>query len=724
MPATPRKLERLSRLLAHARRAEPAIYVLVAAAATLLVAVRFYSSIRLQTLYSEAWSHPELFFDGEYRGKGGPWSAPLDDVFIHFDFARSTARGRPFEWVAGNGYSSGGTSMLYPFVLAIGYRLGFQGLDLMEWAAIVACVSVFSLLLAIRHAFRELPAWTSYLAPLALLGIGVLSWSLFSGMEVALFLALWGGAFVAWDGLVRHGREDPRRSVLLRALGLGLWGAALVATRPEAAVTVFVFATTVAWWLRRRDARLALGALSLIAIPGALVVLSSAIANLIFTGDHAAAGAIAKLEYYHPYLSFREKLDLWLFYLGYQALRVTQQHLESIPVVGWFAWVFAFAALAFRETRRVAVLLWACLLGWAMTVALNGQVRWQNERYAMPALAWLLMASVLGLGALMANGLRRPTHHWRIAGGALSAAALVLFVWQAVPNFRFQAWYFGRGARNIYDQHVTVGRLLRDQFRPSPRVLVGDAGAIPYLSEGPTLDLIGLGGYKGMPFARATRAHVGAAIELIEHLSPEERPTLFAIYPSWWDELPLWFGSRMLEVPARGNVICGAPSKVVYRASWAPLEGSARPFSLPRGAEITAEFDWADVTSEKTGTYQRIPAEAGRVALKVLPHPDEPWRDVFDAGRHTPEGGRERIQLNGITVGRPVRLIFRAAPVADVRVPVSINGTFTGSLDLPKKDGWIEVAFDLGAATSTTLQVELGTSPDRVLYHLWAIQGF
>ena len=38
-------------------------------------------------------------------------------------------------------------------------------------------------------------------------------------------------------------------------------------------------------------------------------------------------------------------------------------------------------------------------------------------------------------------------------------------------------------------------------------------------------DLIGLGGYKGMPFARATRAHVGAAIELIEHLPAEERPS-------------------------------------------------------------------------------------------------------------------------------------------------------------------------------------------------------
>jgi hypothetical protein len=34
------------------------------------------------------------------------WSAPLDDTFIHFDFARSFARLRPFEWAPGGGAGS------------------------------------------------------------------------------------------------------------------------------------------------------------------------------------------------------------------------------------------------------------------------------------------------------------------------------------------------------------------------------------------------------------------------------------------------------------------------------------------------------------------------------------------------------------------------------------------------------------------------------------------
>ena len=720
MPVTPRKLERLQRFLDRLRPAEPILYVAFCALATLYVATRFYGSLRLQTLYSDAWASPELVRGGE--NSAGPWSAPLDDVFIHFDFARSAARGHPFEWVLGNGYSSGGTSLLYPFVLAVGFRLGFRGLDLMEWAAIIACVSVLALLLSVRHAFRELPRFTSYLAPLSLLGVGALSWALFSGMEIAFFLALWGGAFVTWDGLMRSGAELPARGLLLRTLGLGAWGAALVATRPEAAVTVAILSTSIAWHARKRGPKVALLGLTASALPGALVVIAAAIANIVFTGEPAAAGAIAKLEYYHPYLDFTEKLNLWLFYLAYQALRVTQQHLETIPAIGWLTWIFALIPFFFRETRRVTALLWASLLGWAMTVALNGQVRWQNERYVMPALTWLLIAASLGVAMILTRGVRRPSELKSALPAGATLAALGFFAWQEAPNFRFQAWYFGRGARNIYDQHVTVGRLLREQFRPTPRVLVGDAGAIPYLSEGPTLDLIGLGGYKGMPFARATRAHVGAAIELIEHLPPDERPSLLAIYPSWWDELPLWFGSRMLEVPARGNVICGAPSKVLYRATWTALEGSAEPFRLPRGARINAEFDWADVTSERAVGYERLPASGGRVAVKVLAHPDEPWRDVFDAGRNSPEGTRERFTLSGVAPGRPLRLVFRAAPVADLRIPVLIDGKNVSTLALPKTDGWVEVSLDVPSPSERAIRVELGPSGERVLYHAWAIQ--
>src|SRR5712675_178068 len=122
------------------RAVNRALYLIFAAWMTLLAARAFYGYMLVQT--------------------GGDWSAPLDDVFIHFDYARATARGYPFQWSEGNGFSSGSTSVLYPFALALGYWTGFRGPQLMIWAAITAAVSVFGLLWASFGLFRRLPAWT------------------------------------------------------------------------------------------------------------------------------------------------------------------------------------------------------------------------------------------------------------------------------------------------------------------------------------------------------------------------------------------------------------------------------------------------------------------------------------------------------------------------------------------------------------------------------------
>src|SRR5689334_8068147 len=67
------------------------------------------------------------------REAGGP-AAPLDDTFIHLQFARGFARGRFFEYVAGEGFSSGATSLLWPLLLAPFHALGLRDVSLL-WAA-------------------------------------------------------------------------------------------------------------------------------------------------------------------------------------------------------------------------------------------------------------------------------------------------------------------------------------------------------------------------------------------------------------------------------------------------------------------------------------------------------------------------------------------------------------------------------------------------------------
>src|SRR3954453_8295940 len=84
------------------------------------------------------------------RRAGGHLPIPLDDVYIHFGFARSAALGHPFAWIPENGYSSGGTSLTYPLALAPGWLVGLRGERLAIFAALLACASLVDLARSLR----------------------------------------------------------------------------------------------------------------------------------------------------------------------------------------------------------------------------------------------------------------------------------------------------------------------------------------------------------------------------------------------------------------------------------------------------------------------------------------------------------------------------------------------------------------------------------------------
>lgn len=725
-PFAKRLAKRVARTAWKLEPHEPKLYVVYAGALTLVVACLFYSSARYQTHQSELWAAPQTFDRLVRQGDNGRWSAPLDDVFIHFDFARATARGYPFEWSEGNGYSSGGTSLLYPFVLALGYYVGFRGLDLMIWAGMVACATVLATLLGARRLFRGLPVWTSYLAPIAFLGVGALSWTLFSGMEVALFLGLWAGALVAWDDL----RKAARTGHVTRLHGtvLGGAGALLVATRPEAAPVVALFGCTAAVAvLRSRGKRAAIETLLLSGAPGVAVLAAHSAANLLLTGDTTAAGALVKLELHHPHLTGSQVWDSWVFHLKYQVLRVTQYHFSELPWMGWGVWILAALGFLFSSTRPYAALLWTSALLWVATVSLNGQVRWQNERYSMPAVAWLLLAAALGLGAVLAHARAPERRSWvRRSMWALPALALTacVAIYQA-PRFRDQVWFFGRASRNIFDQQVTAGWVLLGTEPKPRRVLLGDAGAIPYTSDVPALDLIGLGGYQGLPFARATRHGAAAAVELIERIPGPSRPDYLALYPSWWEVLPLWFGKRHAEVPVRGNVICGGASKVLYRADWSPLDHSNEPFSVQGTERLIDSVDVADLLSETSHELRVHPRVAGHVAMKILSDPRVTRKGLFDAGRTLHHGVALDFRLTGFRPGEPARLLLRVAPSQTGVLGLSLGGTLLERVVLEPSDEWQEHAVLVPANRVTaTLPVRIDSeSEEVVLYHVFAVQG-
>lgn len=647
------------------------------------------------------------FYGPALRLTPGLWPAPLDDVYIHFGFARSAALGHPFAWIPGHGYSSGATSITYPLVLAPAYLLGLRGSSLGVFAALLACAALLDLCRSARLLVDpgagpaprldlgprpRLPAsarWVAWIAPLFVVAVPLVDWSWFSGMEVALLGAILGRALVA----VRRAEHAPPHGRGRAQLRAGLWCALMVATRPESVALALPLAVAVA---HAAGSLSALAALARAAGPTGLFLAAQATLNRALTGEWSAAGAVRKLIHANPYLTPIEVGGEVIRNL--LALRV--QALESAlggPRWAWILPLLALAAALDRRSRRLAIPLLLGAWGSLFLVSLNATARFQNLRYAVPALVMMLLAALLGVGAIARRG----------RAGALVAAALALPALLAPSTwFGRQIDHFARASRNIAEQQVEVARRLAAREPRPRRVLLNDAGAIPYLSGLPALDGLGLGGFRGLPFARASVHGVPAVVELIERLDAGDRPDIMALYPNWWGGLADVFGHRIDAVTIDDNVICGSPEKVIYSVDWSPLSpaGDRRPGAL-------MEVDVADLVSERAQNYKYPAPRAGWVIGAVLE--DGGGARRFDGGRIIPEGREESFEVSADVPRGPAALVIRTDGGAPLAIEVAVDRRGGGGerhpVEVPARpDGrWSEIEVALEA-------VEKG---DRIRIH-------
>jgi hypothetical protein len=649
------------------------------------------------------------FYGPALAATHGDWPAPLDDVFIHYDFARSTARLHPFEWIAGQGYSSGETSPLYAGLLAAGYAAGFRGLNLGAWAAALACASLMVMMRALRELVSPAPAWVSCLGAAMLVDVGVLDWTWFSGMEGAVFCAALAILLVR----AKRAREAPPTWRRRRQYEVGLCGAALVLLRPEAAVLVVLVAVVVA---RRALSQSATLAFARCAGPATLAGLAVVLANFVGTGEGVSAGAIAKLLSYRPFLTDIERSKAFVVSLAHAALLLESQLGRGTGLALLLPSLCIPAILA-RRTRALAAVCVLGALGWALLVSWNDAARFQNFRYYMPALALVLFASTLGLAAVGRS-------RWLGPCGAGVAAAGIALAGSSVPE---EIVFFREASENIHDQQVEVGRRLAARMPEHASVLVGDAGAIPYVSGRHAIDALGLGGYHGLPFARAALQGEAATVELIERIAPGERPGFMALYATWFSGITGAFGREVDHVSLEENVVCGASTKTLYEADWSALaqgpEGDVPP--VGGGSSVVDALDVADVVSEGEHAYVSPAPLGGWTSLEV--RLDGAGVRRFDGGRVIPEGQSESFTLRS-GAGPDATIVVRtdeARPLVVARL--SRRGALLTEASLVNDEGatagrWSSARASLGQelrpGDRLVFHVARGTFRD---FHVWVV---
>lgn len=523
---------------------------------------------------------------------------PLDDAYIHFQFARAFARGEPLVYIPGAGPVAGATSVLWPVLLSIPYAfgvgevkivyaawaLGFLSLGLLAWEASKTAERFCSPLAASGAAFL-------------VLAFGANTWFAASGMEVVpLSWLLLRAVRRASEWCEGAGEATAlrarRRELLLLAFALPLM-------RPEGSLGSLLIGAAFVLSPRAQSRLWALPALSALAAP--------ALINWFFTGEISQTTAQAKWLPLSPYatiaglgsalqhyltLLFEEILDgeAWsALFLPAGSRPILLASLVALPIAAYRA----------RDWARAAFLLVL-----ALGVLLPGTYDCplcNRLRYLWPFFpAWMVGTAVLAelLGEWI--GKRRPelrnTSLLLIGGAAGALAAYLPFSIADLAN----------SSSAILRQQVSLGRWARDALPENARIGVNDAGAIPYFSGRSSFDIVGLTTPRE---ALHWSAGTGSRFEHYERLARSELPTHFIVYPEWF-AIPELLGKELTARTVTDATILGGPRMGAYLADYSKLGSAEAPDpALAQGLPLIDRLDVADLQSEAEHDYQLFDAE-------------------------------------------------------------------------------------------------------------------
>ncbi len=464
---------------------------------------------------------------------------PLDDAWIHFQFARNLARGDGFAYNPGQP-TAGSTAPLWTVLLAGGYAIGGR------FPLAGQLLSAVCFLLTVAGSYvltRELTGrrWAAGLAGALVALNGRMAWAGLSALETCLFTAL------SLAAILGHLRDRHAGRYRLRTAAL--FGLAALA-RPEG---YLLFALALADHglralasgspvasLRAQAARL---------LPGVGLFAGLVLPTLIFS-LHTAGQLLPNTFSAKATLSFRPSID-------FLSLSARYLILDNAVMLPFF--VLGIGAL-FGPARLLST--WAA--GLPLVYAFLHATLYQHGRYLMPLIPCNAAIGVTGL--LEARRLaRRRGWRWPGSQRALGALVALLVVGGTAWRLPTMARQFAWNVNNINEMHVALGEWVAEHTPPDAVLALNDIGAITYLSQREVVDLAGLVTPEVVPILRGP----DPTSRLME-LMAERRVDYVIIFPEWFPTLAQ--RSDLLtpvhRVSVERRTITGGETMVVYRADW------------------------------------------------------------------------------------------------------------------------------------------------------------
>lgn len=482
----------------------------------------------------------------------GRWGFPLDDSWIHLQFARNLSQGQGFSFNPGE-WVSASTAPLWTLALAL--------LQLLPWEVVwtvkalgVGLLWVSALLTARLARSLGLGEGWALAGGLVVALTPRLVWGSLSGMEVTLYAAL------ATFGVCRHLETLDRAPCW--------WGTACFAlaalARPEC-LLLFPLAMADRWRLSQQLPWKHFLLFAALLAPFALfnlLTLGRPLPNTFYAkvGPYGLIGALAAFDW-------ARVAKAVLYYPLVQAQELAAFSAENNLLL---ACLVPLGLLQLFRGKRASWLVPLILLSFplfkGMLAPFKGAL-FQHGRYAAHLVPLLTLVGLVGLRAawkLLAAELEFPSRRrLRRWGGPAAWSLVFLHLLVSLPGY---ARTYGWNVTNIEDMHVRMGKWLAQHTPAQAVVAAHDVGGMAYFSQRRLLDTTGLVTPAALGFLQAGIPADRGVLRFLE----QARPDYLVILPNWYPELAKRrdYFQPVHEITIEHNTVCAGDRLVVYRTVW------------------------------------------------------------------------------------------------------------------------------------------------------------
>lgn len=445
---------------------------------------------------------------------------PLDDAWIHQAYARNLANNGEWAFISGE-ISTGATSILWVFILAIGYLIN---IDPVLWSTILGILLLSGIaVLAWKLADHYLPdipkqAW---LFVIIIVFEWHLLWAALSGMETLLFSFL---VTLLLTRLLIH--ESQKEFQFNYWLTNTLILAAIILTRPDGLSLLgpsiaFIWLSHLSVSEKWKTIASHIGGLFIILLPFILF-------------NYSVSGSIFPNTFYAKQAEYAALLQ--------NSLSTRVLSLIKLPLVGVGTLLLpGFIYISFNQLRRKKwslplVSLW--ILAFISLYALRLPLDFQHGRYMMPIMPIYLILGAIGSFKVIRN---ISNSKWRsIIARVISISALVVLI---------IFWFLGRNAflkdtQFIQSQMLDTAHWINQNIDPAATLAAHDIGALGYVTQRPIIDLAGLILPEIIPIIRDEE-------KIAEYLDKNDVAYLI-IFPDWYSNLTI---SREIIYQSQGAIL-------------------------------------------------------------------------------------------------------------------------------------------------------------------------